>query len=121
MAEVEPYPHLRDLGQKRDALTLAREIARRHNVMLAGHSNVMGTFTLATSVSTTTVEDDRITEDSVIAWMPTTANAAIVMAKLSLSSVVEGRPYNASAVGQFVLSHPSVASSDYDFSYIIFG
>ena len=53
-----------------------REIALVVNSILDGKINATGSVTLTASAASTTVTEDRAGSDSVILFMPTTANAA---------------------------------------------
>jgi hypothetical protein len=77
-----------------------------------GKTNNTGTVTLADGSSTTTVTDRRAGSDSVITFMPTTANAAADLANLYVSSRDDG---------QFTLTHTNNSQTDRTYGYVITG
>jgi len=77
-----------------------------------GKTNNTGTVTLADGSSTTTVTDRPAGSDSVITFMPTTANAAADLANLYVSSRDDG---------QFTLTHTNNSQTDRTYGYVITG
>jgi hypothetical protein len=77
----------------------------------AGKLNCTGSVTLTAS-ATTTPTDPRIGAESVILFMPTTANAASAMDALYVS---------ARETGEATLTHDSAADEDRTFGYIVIG
>jgi hypothetical protein len=77
-----------------------------------GKTNNTGTVTLADGSSTTTVTDRRAGADSVITFMPTTANAASDLPNLYVSSRSDG---------QFELTHTNNSQQDRTYGYVITG
>lgn len=67
-----------------------------------------GTVTLTASATTTTVTDKSITSESVIALMPTTANAAAALGTTYVS---------ARSKGSFTLTHANNAQTDRTFGW----
>lgn len=88
-----------------DALNTANVV----NGILDGKINSTGSITLTNSSTTTTLSDDRIGEDSVILFMPTTSDAS------SVNIHVTGRQK-----GQATLNHAS-ATTTRSFDYVILG
>ena len=92
---------------------LPREISEVVNNLVEGKSNNTGTVTLATaSATTTTLTDERIGYDSVIVFMPTTANAASAMTNLYVSAKTQGSA---------TLTHSANTSTNKTYSYIVVG
>ena len=83
----------------------ARVIATYFNQSIDGRSNAIGSVTLTASTTTTTVTDTRVAEDSTIALMPVTANAAAESCFFTVTA------------GQFVNNHPKNAPTDRDIRY----
>lgn len=98
------------------SINIAEKDPQRQNVMMRalaeGRSNATGTFTLTASTTTTTVASTTCGPNSVILWMPTTANAASQMATLRCASV---------GAGTFTLTHASNANNDQTFNYVALG
>lgn len=82
------------------------------NNALDGKINSTGTVTLAQSATSTTLTDYRIGANSIILFMPTTANAAAGMDALYVS---------ARSDGSATLTHDSTADSDRTFGYVVLG
>ena len=92
---------------------LPREISEVVNNLVEGKSNNTGTITLAVaSATTTTLYDERIGYDSVIVFMPTTANAASAMTNLYVSAKTQGSA---------TLTHSANTSADKTYGYIVVG
>ena len=79
---------------------------------MQGKTNNTGTVTLTASSTTTTLTDPRIGAESVILFMPTTANAKTAAANLYVS---------ARASGSATLTHASSANVDQTFGYCVIG
>ena len=96
-------------------LSWLRKAATIINNLLLGHLNAVGTFTLTAATTTTTVVDLRVTPDSAICWMPTTANAA--------AEIAAGGMYVATktAGASFTVTHANNAQTDRIFAYAIVG
>jgi len=98
----------------RDPAEHRRKLAESSIGILDGRTNAAGSFTLTASTAATVVADNRVGPDSVICWMPKTANAA--------AEIGAGTLYVSSRTGQsFTLSHASNAQTDRDFEYIVAG
>ena len=99
-----------------DELEHRRKLAETANLALAGKTNNISTFTLAASVATTTVVDRRVTPNSIILWMPTTANAGGEMGVYitSVGALSGGIP-------SFVVNHGVDSRTDRTFKYAVFG
>ena len=91
-----------------------REIARAANRALGGKLNNIAEVTLTASVASTTVTDSRVSTQSFIGFMPTTANAAteIFGATMYVSTRSDG---------SFVITHANNAQVDRSFVYAILG
>lgn len=90
-----------------------REISEVVNNLVEGKSNNTGTITLAVaSATTTTLTDERIGFESIILFMPTTANAASAMTNLYVS---------ARAKGSATLTHSANTSADKTYGYMVIG
>ena len=90
-----------------------REISEVVNNLVEGKSNNTGTITLAVaSATTTTLTDERIGYESIILFMPTTANAASAMTNLYVSARVKGSA---------TLTHSANTSADKTYGYIVIG
>ncbi len=70
------------------------------------------TVTLAASAGTTVVTDRRVGKDSVILFMPTTANA---VAETMYVSAIAPRS------NQFTITHTNNSQTDRSYSYIVLG
>jgi phage baseplate assembly protein gpV len=82
------------------------------NAVLQGRSNAVGTVTLTAGATTTTITDPRISADSAIVLVPTTANAAGAIATTYQSTT---------ANGSVVIQHSNTASTDRTFKYVVNG
>jgi hypothetical protein len=90
-----------------------REISEVVNGIMQGKTNNTGTVTLAvSSATTTTINDERIGYNSIITFMPTTANAASALTNLYVSAKTKGSA---------TLTHSANTSADKTYSYIIVG
>lgn len=81
------------------------------NNMMIGKTNNTGSFTVTANAVSTTVIDDKVSPNSVITLMPTTANAA---AGLTATYITPGED-------QFVVTHANNAQSDRTYKYVITG
>ena len=88
------------------------QIVNAINAILRGRSNATGSVALTPSVTTTTITDARISADSVILLMPTTANVASAVA-----TTRQGTTTN----GSVVIQHANAVSADRTFHYVICG
>jgi hypothetical protein len=89
-----------------------RLIAVAINNLLQGKSLNTGNVTLTANSATTTLTDDRIGPNTVITFMPTTANAATATGNLYVS---------ARTSGSATLTHANNAQTDRSFAYEITG
>ena len=89
-----------------------RDVASAVNLLIDGKNNAKGTFTLTASATSTTVEDYRVGEESVITWTPLSFNAADHLDGMWLSS--RGK-YT------FTISHDSRIHTDMTFIYTVTG
>lgn len=92
-----------------------RRVAQKVNQILDGKTNNTGSVTLTASTTTTTVTDRRVGVESVILFMPTTANAS--------AEIGAGGMYvsTQTAGTSFVITHANNAQTDRTFRYIIVG
>lgn len=103
MTRVSNYKRLSPLGDE------PRTIATVVNNILDGKVNSTGSVTLTNSSATTTLSDDRIGEDSVILFMPTTSDASS-----------ENIYVTARQKGQATLNHGNDTTTR-SYEYVIFG
>ena len=89
-----------------------RLVSTTLNNVMDGKINSTGEITLRASQTTTTLEDARIGGDSVIVFMPITANGKTAENDLFVS---------ARQSGQATLNHASSGNTDQNFAYIIVG
>jgi hypothetical protein len=87
----------------------ARETSEVVNNILQGKLNATATVTLSNSSTTTTVPDYRVGGDSVILFMPTTADAA-----------TENIWVSARSKNSFIITHAS-ASTTRTYAYAVIG
>lgn len=90
----------------------ARDVFEVVNSLRDGKVNSTGSVTLTASSATTTVADLRAGQDSVILFMPTTANAAAAVGGLYVSA--RGKQ-------SFTLTHANNAQTDRTFAYVVLG
>jgi len=91
-----------------------REVANAVNLLIDGKNNATGTFTLTASTTTTTVNDLRSGTNSVISYMPTTANAS---AEIGAGTIF----ISARADSSFTITHANNGQTDRTFIYAIVG
>lgn len=90
-----------------------REISEVVNNLVEGKSNNTGTVTLAVAGAiTTTLTDERIGYDSIILFMPTTANAASAFGGLYVSAKIKGSA---------TLTHAANVLTDKTYGYLVVG
>lgn len=77
-----------------------------------GRQNVTGDITLEPNETTTELLDPRINVQSILFFMPTTANAAAIQASIYVTDKVTGKA---------IINHTSSANTDLDFEYLIIG
>ncbi len=94
------------------SLQTLQEICDAVNGMLSGKMNVTGEVTLTASATSTVLKDPRISTQSVLLFMATTANAATAKAGIYIT----GR-----TAGQATINHASSANTDQTFSYLVIG
>jgi hypothetical protein len=82
------------------------------NQLAEGRSNAVGTFTLTTGSTTTTVTAINCGADSVPLWVPTTSNAAAAVASTFIASV---------SAGSFTVTHASNGQTDRTFGFVCLG
>jgi|TARA_R100000995_G_scaffold34655_2_gene15668 hypothetical protein len=89
-----------------------RQLAIVVNNSLDGKLNSTGSVTLTASQTTTTLSDRRLGGDSVIVFMPTTANASAGITSLYVSA--QGKQ-------TATLTHANNGQTDRTYKYIIIG
>lgn len=94
--------------------TNPREISLVVNNILNGKLNSTGSVTLTASTTTTAVSDERVGKESIILFMPLTANSA--------SEQGNGTMYvSTRADGSFTITHANNTQTDRQFGYIVIG
>lgn len=89
-----------------------RDVYDIGNGIMQGRVNDKGTVTLEVSAATTVVSDTRVGPNSVITFMPTTANAA--------AEIGNGTMYvSARSNGSFTITHANNAQADRTYGYRI--
>lgn len=91
-----------------------REISLVVNSILDGKINATGSVTLTASAASTVVTEDRAGDDSVILFMPTTANAAAEQAAGGMYVSSRGKQ-------TFTIAHANNAQTDRTYDYIVIG
>lgn len=81
--------------------------------VMKGKLNDVGSVTLATGTTTTTVQDSRVGVNSFIGMMATTANAA--------SAAALGSLFITTTDSAFTITHNNSASADKTFRYCVLG
>lgn len=90
----------------------ARLVAEIVNNAMNGKTNNSGTFTLATSATETTVNNERAGFDSVIVFSPTSETAAEETHYTYIKT---------KAKGSFTVGHRNTSNTDVTYDYIIVG
>lgn len=91
-----------------------RDVAFTVNQLVDGKMNATGEFTLAEGVTSTTITDYRVGENSVILMMPLTGNAS--------AEYVHGNFYISDrSKFSFTIQHQSKNQSDLHFMYVVIG
>ena len=104
--------YLKVLVSMPDSSQHLRLISNTVNNTLDGKLNSTGNITLTASATTTTLTDRRIGANSIILFMPTTANGNTAKTNLYVS---------ARADGSATLTHASSSNNDQTFGYIVIG
>ena len=89
-----------------------RAVAEVVNNAMNGKTNNSGTFTLATSVTQTTISNERAGFDSIIVLSSRTANAAAESDHTYIKT---------KAKGSFIIGHRNTSNTDVTYDYIIVG
>jgi len=89
-----------------------RQVAISLNNTIDGKLNSTGSLTLTANATSTTLADSRISENSIILFMPITANGNSAKPNLFVS---------ASSSGSATLTHSSSSNADQNFKYVIIG
>ena len=93
-----------------------RKIAETVNQILDGRINTNSSVTLTANQATTTVTDRRVGSDSVILFMPTTANASAEQGAGTIYvSAIAPRS------NTFTITHANNSQTDRTFKYIVLG
>jgi hypothetical protein len=95
-----------------DVKAHTRQCAFTINNIMDGKLNSTGDITLTASATTTTLTDARIGSNSVVLFMPQTANARTALNSLYVT---------ARGDGSCTINHPSSTDTDQDLSYVIIG
>ena len=95
-----------------------RKLAQAINNLLQGKIFSVGEVTLAANAASTTVDDRRIGNESIILFMPLTANAARATGWNAMHvKTTDFDPLNL----QFTINHANNAQTDRDYRYVILG
>lgn len=94
--------------------TIDHAVVNTVNQLLDGRSNNAGTVTLTINVASSAVADKRAGKDSVIVFMPTTANATAEVGSGTMYISARGKQ-------TFTITHANNAQADRTFGYIIVG
>ena len=103
-------------GYLPDAQAWLRKMASVVNNLLIGKLNVGGTVTLTANVASTTLTDARLTSESFVGLVPTTANAAAEIGNGTMY-ISETNRVNGAAT----ITHANNAQADRTFRYAILG
>ena len=95
-----------------------RKVAEGVNRLADGKVASNSTVTLTANAATTVVKDFRVGKDSVILFMPLTANAA---AEQGNGTMYVTAANIAPRSDQFTITHANNAQTDRDFRYIVLG
>lgn len=104
-----------------DDLAQKRGILRRLEAITRGAVNWVGEVTLEEEALGTTVEDDRITENSQISLTPLTFEASSVAPYCWIYAVRPGTPWTPNRIGEFVIIHPAPSNDQCRFRYSVKG
>lgn len=88
------------------------------NGILKGKLNNLGEVTLTTGAATTTINDPRLTRNSMIVFDPTTANAAAELYGATMYVKDDGTNRKN---GVFIITHANNANADRTFKFQIIG
>jgi hypothetical protein len=91
-------------------------ITASHNGILMGRLNTVGLFTLTANVATSTLTDARISIDSTVVLVPTTANASAEIGAGTIYQSETGR-----VNGTAVFTHANNAQTDRTYRIVIIG
>ena len=91
-----------------------QQVAFVVNNILDGKINSTGTVTLTASTTTTTISDNRVGENSVILFMPTTANASAEQGAGTMFVATRAKQ-------SFTITHANNAQTDRTFAYSVIG
>lgn len=117
MSGVNPgFPNAPEVGV--NDVEHRRKLAKVINALMQGKMNAVTTVTLTANAATTTLTDARITINSFIGFMPTTANAAAAIATLYVSNRMTS---NGTVSGNATLTHANNAQTDRTFIVLIIG
>lgn len=120
MSQLTPQPSVAVLTTT-DPLPNVREVGRRLELAIRGGVNWVGELTLGQGGMGTTVEDDRLTENSQVSLTPLTLEAAVVSARCVVYQLRPGVPWKPNTIGQFLVVHPAVSNGNAKFRYSVKG
>lgn len=92
------------------------KVTQALNSMLRGHLNTGGLFTLTANAASSTMTDDRLSVDSTVILIPTTANAAAELGNGTLYMSETGR-----VNGSITITHANNAQTDRTYRICIIG
>ena len=110
MMTIRPFPGL----QRRGDTSFERDSARVLSGLLRGKFNATLDVTLVASASSTTVKDERFSEQCAVEFDPLTANAASEKAAGTLW-------VSARTAGEITITHANNAQTDRSFRLVIIG
>jgi hypothetical protein len=104
-----------------DDLAQKREIVRRIDGVIRGRVNWVGEVTLVEDALGTTVEDDRINENSQVSLTPLNFEAASVAGRCFVSAVRPGTLWTPNRIGEFLIVHPAPSNANCKFRFSVMG
>lgn len=115
-------PHASNLrAEANDDLAQKREINRRIDEVVRGKVNWVGEVTLVQGALGTTIEDDRITENSQVSLTPLTFEASVVASRCFVAAVRAGTPWAPNRIGEFLIVHPAPSNNLCHFRFSVKG
>lgn len=110
---IQPFPHLKQPpADPRGLLSWLRELWTAVNQIRQGKIDNVTEVTLTANVATTTLTDYRLSVQSVLCFMPTTANAAAELPTLYVGTRTSG---------SCIINHANNANADRTFGVSILG
>lgn len=120
MSQLMPFDHT-TRAEENDDLAFKRELSRRLDGVVRGQVNWVGEVTLEQGALGTTIEDDRITENSQVSLTPLTFEASSVAGRCWVYAVRPGTPWTPNRIGEFVIVHPAPSNTNCKFRYSVKG